>query len=321
LNNFYSKEILVIPDAIEVPILSPKDSKTNRILWFGHPSNIKYLIDFIEKYKKTNVIFKLIILSDDKGLNFLSNYQFQTKIGFEIELQKWSVESLIAASKISDVCIIPSDPGDPRKSGASSNRLITSIALGLPTAAELLPSYEEFSKYFFNIRSNSLFEIMSNSSSYETKKLILSRHMIRGNDEKRFGIYNAGFLYMSDSSIPNKWKNYTYTSKFFEQLSMEDLANEFRDSLDEFSVQNNYGWWRLFQGKEPIETLKSKWGIKRTSETSGISVEDKPLLSVHTHWKTNDAVTNMFNKFILTYLEKVQSSVSKTKKFVLFLKN
>jgi hypothetical protein len=146
LNNFYSKEIFVIPDAIEVPILSPKDSKTNRILWFGHPSNIKYLIDFIEKYKKTNVIFKLIILSDDKGLNFLSNYQFQTKIGFEIELQKWSVESLIAASKISDVCIIPSDPGDPRKSGASSNRLITSIALGLPKAAELLPSYEEFSK-------------------------------------------------------------------------------------------------------------------------------------------------------------------------------
>jgi hypothetical protein len=172
LNNFYSKEIFVIPDAIEVPILSPKDSKTNRILWFGHPSNIKYLIDFIEKYKKTDVILKLIILSDDKGLNFLSNYQFQTKIGFEIELQKWSVESLIAASKISDVCIIPSDPGDPRKSGASSNRLITSIALGLPTAAELLPSYEEFSKYFFNIRSNSLFEIMSNSSSCETKKLI-----------------------------------------------------------------------------------------------------------------------------------------------------
>jgi hypothetical protein len=155
----------------------------------------------------------------------------------------------------------------------------------------------------------------------KTKKLILSRHMIQENDEKRFGIYNAGFLYMSDSSIPNKWKNYTYTSKFFEQLSMEDLANEFQDSLGEFPVQNNYGWWRLFQGRESIQTLQSKWGIKRTSETSGISVEDKPLLSVHTHWKTNDTVTNMFNKFILTYLEKVQSSVLKTKKFVCFLKN
>jgi hypothetical protein len=172
LNNYYSKEIFVIPDAIEVPILSPKASKTNRILWFGHATNIKYLINFIEKYKETDVIFKLIILSNDNGLNILSNHQFQTRIGFEIELQKWSVESLIAASKISDICIIPSDPEDPKKSGASSNRLITSIALGLPTAAELLSSYEEFSKYFLNIRSHSLFEIMSYSSSYESKKLI-----------------------------------------------------------------------------------------------------------------------------------------------------
>lgn len=155
----------------------------------------------------------------------------------------------------------------------------------------------------------------------ETKKLILSRHMIRENDEKRFGIYNAGFLYMSDSSIPNKWKNYTYTSKFFEQLSMEDLANEFVDSLDEFPVQNNYGWWRLFQGKESVTTLQSRWKIKRSENSCGISVEDKPLLSVHTHWKTNDTTTEMFNRFIMNYLEKVQAFVPKTKRCVLFLKN
>jgi hypothetical protein len=155
----------------------------------------------------------------------------------------------------------------------------------------------------------------------ETKKLILSRHMIRESDEKRFGIYNAGFLYMSDSSIPNKWKNYTYTSKFFEQLSMEDLANEFIDSLDVFPVQNNYGWWRLFQGKESVTTLQSRWKIKRSENSCGISVEDKPLLSVHTHWKTNDSTTQMFNRFIMNYLEKVQAFVPKTKRCVLFLKN
>ena len=172
LNNFYSKEIFVIPDAIEVPILPPKISKTNRILWFGHASNIQYLINFIENYTKPNDVYKLIVLSNDKGLNILSNHQFQNSIGFEIELKKWSVEGLIAASKISDICIIPSDPKDPRKSGVSSNRLITAIALGLPTAVDLLPSYDEFSKYFFNIRSNSLLEIISNSSSSEFRKLI-----------------------------------------------------------------------------------------------------------------------------------------------------
>jgi hypothetical protein len=172
LNKYFSKEIFVIPDPIEVPVLSPKISKTNGILWFGHSSNIQYLINFLEECPKTYEVFKLIVVSNKVGLDYLYNHRFQSKIRFKVSLQKWSMESLIAASKISDVCIIPSDPEDPRKSGVSSNRLITSIALGLPTLAEIMPSYAEFSKYFFDIKSNSLSEIMSNSSSYETKRLI-----------------------------------------------------------------------------------------------------------------------------------------------------
>jgi hypothetical protein len=172
LNNNFSKEIFVIPDALEVPVLSPKISKTNGILWFGHNTNINYLINFLEEFPKTHEVFKLIVVSNDVGLNILANHRFQKKIGLKVSLQKWSPKALIEASKISDICIIPSDRNDPRKSGVSSNRLITSLALGLPTVAEIMSSYAEFSKYFFNIRSNSLSEIMSNSSSYETKKLI-----------------------------------------------------------------------------------------------------------------------------------------------------
>jgi len=150
-----------------------------------------------------------------------------------------------------------------------------------------------------------------------TKKLILSRHMIREYDEKRFGIYNAGFLFVGDKTIPDKWKIYTKSSSFFEQKSMEDLALEFKDSLDEFPVQNNFGWWRLFQGKESVETLKSKWSLRiGTMESSNIHVEGKPLLSIHTHFRTNDYVTNEFNKFVLNYLSKF----SKMKLFVNFLK-
>jgi hypothetical protein len=172
LKNYFSKEIFVIPDPLEVPVLSPKISKTNGILWFGHASNIKYLINFLEECPKTHEVFKLIVVSNDVGLKILTNHRFQNKIGFKVSLQKWSLKTLIEASKISDICIIPSDRNDPKKSGVSSNRLITSLALGLPTIAEIMPSYAEFSKYFFNIRSNSLFETMSNSSSSEFRKLI-----------------------------------------------------------------------------------------------------------------------------------------------------
>jgi hypothetical protein len=172
LNNYSSKEIFVIPDPLEVPVLSPKISKTNGILWFGHSSNIAYLINFLEEFPKTHEVFKLIVVSNDVGLNTLAKHRFQNKIRFKVSLQRWSLKSLIEASKISDICIIPSDRNDPKKSGVSSNRLITSLALGLPTVAEIMPSYAEFSKYFFNIRSNSLLETMSSSSSSGFRKLI-----------------------------------------------------------------------------------------------------------------------------------------------------
>jgi hypothetical protein len=172
LNNYFSKEIFVIPDPLEVPVLSPKISKTNGILWHGHASNIEYLINFLEEFPKTHEVFKLIVVSNDVGLNILANHRFQKKIRFKVSLQKWSLKALIEASKISDICIIPSDRNDPKKSGVSSNRLITSLALGLPTVAEIMPSYAEFSKYFFNIRSNSLLETMSSSSSSGFRKLI-----------------------------------------------------------------------------------------------------------------------------------------------------
>lgn len=58
------------------------------------------------------------------------------------------------ATSVSDVCIIPSNAGDPRKAGVSSNRLITSFALGLPTCAERLDSYIEYERYFADIRSD-----------------------------------------------------------------------------------------------------------------------------------------------------------------------
>ena len=149
------------------------------------------------------------------------------------------------------------------------------------------------------------------------KQFILSKHEIREFDEKRFGIYNAGFLYLKDSSIPDKWKEFSKKSNFFEQLSLEDLTEIY--SFETFTIQNNYGWWRLLQGKESEEVLKKKWSIKRTTNSSGIAVEGESLLSVHTHWKTDDLATRYFNKFIKDYLQKL-TSVEKTSALLNYLK-
>jgi hypothetical protein len=145
----------------------------------------------------------------------------------------------------------------------------------------------------------------------------LSPHEIRSYDEQKFGIYNGGFVYSACKDIPNVWRKATYTSRYFEQASLEDLK-EF--STYTIPIQNNYGWWRLLQGKESVQILKSKWSIKRDPNGCGIYVEGKPLLSIHTHWKTNDMATILFNDFVKGFLEKLKS-VEKTKKFLNFLKS
>jgi len=152
----------------------------------------------------------------------------------------------------------------------------------------------------------------------ESTKIGLSSHHIRKIDEKKYGTYNGGFIYSSSKDMTRIWRDATRTSRYYEQAALEELANHYK--IYNFSVQNNYGWWRLLQGEESIEILKLKWGIKRDKNSSGISVEDKPLLSIHTHWKTDDRATLYYNNFILEYFEKLKS-VDKTKKLLKFLKD
>ena len=151
-------------------------------------------------------------------------------------------------------------------------------------------------------------------------KLGVSHHNIRSYDEEKYGIYNAGFLYASDKTIPTLWRELSKTSHFFEQACIENLVKEFSTSYFIFPNTINYGWWRLLQGKESIEVLKYKWTFKREANSCGILVEGSPLLSIHTHWKTNDKSTKYFNDFVLTYLEKLKS-VEKTKRLINFIKN
>jgi hypothetical protein len=145
----------------------------------------------------------------------------------------------------------------------------------------------------------------------------LSRHSIRESDEAKFGIYNGGFVFSGSKDIVSFWKTSTHLSRYYEQAALEELCKDFQ--VYEFPIQNNYGWWRLLQGSESIESLQSKWSIKRNTSCSGICVNNLPLLSIHTHWKTNDRAIQYFNNFVLQFLEKLKS-VEKTKKFVTFIK-
>jgi hypothetical protein len=155
LSNFYDGPISIIEDAIEVnsrPVKESISTISPTALWFGHASNINFLVDLINSSGFLMSGCNLIVLSNEQGLDIFSRNSLRLNHPQKIRLGIWSVESMVTAASVADFSIIPSDLSNPRKLGASSNRLVTSFALGLPTAADHLPSYKEFSDFYVDIR-------------------------------------------------------------------------------------------------------------------------------------------------------------------------
>jgi len=166
----YSGDIKLLEDLIE---FLPQDvkpvNKPTTLLWFGHASNIEYLISFIKSGFKTGDQIRLIILSNAAGLEYFSRAQLVSKAEIHIQLITWSPESLLHASKLADACIIPINNADPKKNGASSNRLITALALGLPTAAGALDSYIDFEQYYVDINGEEFRALIEDPSKFHNR--------------------------------------------------------------------------------------------------------------------------------------------------------
>lgn len=126
-----------------------------RIIWFGHTANSSYLLKSLKSiFEQTRgwECFELTILSDaataHRAEAILS--QSKTLVPWKIRLREWVTEmqpkQLEAELQRAHICIIPSDPTDNRKSGASHNRAVDSIQSGCMTIASPLPSYQELNR-------------------------------------------------------------------------------------------------------------------------------------------------------------------------------
>ena len=151
----------------------------------------------------------------------------------------------------------------------------------------------------------------------------LSRHMIREEDEAKYGAYNGGFLWVRDPAALAAWRGACATSRFYEQAALEVFNGpEWSDRVYTFPIQCNYGWWRLWQAPVAAAERMKGWGIRRDQEHSGILVEGSALLSVHTHWRQfqPDDVAS-FNKFVSGWLTKLAGSHGPAKSLLRILLN
>lgn len=143
---------LIIEDAIlgsmGEPAFAP--GAELELLWFGHPTNLRYLEASIEPLAR-------FALQRRCRLTVVTEYSAELARGIQAikahfapalnaQLIPWSLETQRDALHECQLVLIPADPADPFKAGASANRIAETLNAGRFPVASPLPSYLPFSE-------------------------------------------------------------------------------------------------------------------------------------------------------------------------------
>lgn len=135
--------------------------------------------------------------------------------------------------------------------------------------------------------------------------LAVSPHLIRPHDEARYGIYNAGMIWVSSPEVVALWREACDTSTFYEQIAIESVVAAL-ENVYIIPLTENYGWWRLWQGRRPAAELQAEWKMKHSNPGSGIAIKGQALGSVHTHFaEKNDLATVKYNEWVINCLKRI----------------
>jgi hypothetical protein len=137
-----------------------------------------------------------------------------------------------------------------------------------------------------------------------SKDIGLSPHLIHSDNARKYGYYNAGFLFVQNNKFPQWWREQMKTSFFDDQGCLDYVPLHF--SFFEFHSSCNFGWWRMFEGETNYTTIQSSFTI----QYGKIYYCGNPLTSIHTHFFLNEPnmITFKFNEFICFLLDKTKST-------------
>jgi hypothetical protein len=119
------------------------------LLWFGHPSNLRFLEPWINALieRGPRPCRLTVVTEDGYGVReAAANLSAQLAPSFEMVFVEWSLQATRRELERCDLALLPSDPRDPRKSGASANRLAEVLQAGRFAVASPLHSYLAFSE-------------------------------------------------------------------------------------------------------------------------------------------------------------------------------
>ena len=134
----------------------------------------------------------------------------------------------------------------------------------------------------------------------KTKQLGVSPHYINKNSTDTFGYYNGGVLWTNQKSVKDDWIEFTKTSRYFDQASIEDLVEKY--NTFEFGENYNFSWWRITQSSEPPKDIVNKLSIQNNK----IHYKGAPLKFVHTHFYETREDVKLFNDVIVQCLNHIK---------------
>jgi hypothetical protein len=178
LKNYFPKEIVIIEEPLEIKISNYNVTNFDNIsaLWFGHLTNINYLLKIL--YKNININYLTIVTSKISSEDQIKIKSINSSL--EINFIEWEPNFYENNNLKCNVCLIPSDINDVRKNGVSNNRLIAALALGLVPLVSSVHSYKEYSNYYLDIESINCYNKNNYINTYnniiKNRDLILSEY-------------------------------------------------------------------------------------------------------------------------------------------------
>lgn len=242
--------IYIINEPIEIEKIEPNQNKINQKigLWFGHLSNIEYLyrelIKFQNFFNENKV--ELIILTNNNTLPEKLAQDLRQIRGLKLKIRKWSVPEMIKSSEEANFIFLPTGYKDIRKKGASSNRLLTSIMLGLPILSNEHDSYLDYKNYYEEININNMHKIIINNE-FDINKIKEGQNKVENENSKKI--------------ISEKWV------EVFENINQEDVSgitNEnYKNIRNEEKVRINLGCGdKIIEGYINVDVVESRAGKK-----------------------------------------------------------
>ncbi len=128
-----------------------------------------------------------------------------------------------------------------------------------------------------------------------SKDLGVSPQFIKKEHLERTGYYNGGMLWVKNKDVPNDWMEFTKTSRYFDQASIDDLTKKY--TYFEFGENYNLQCWRLIYSQESPQQIANHI---TSLPNDKLYYKNKPLKFVHTHFLDN--MFQNFNNLIIQHL-------------------